>query len=61
MSPEEIYSYSLTSLLLALSDFSVKLQQSQKAPFRIYLMIEYKTMTGKNPTKRKIYFQHQCK
>lgn len=51
MSAEEIYSYSLTSLPLALSDHSVKLQQSQKAPFRIYLMSEYKAMTAKNPTE----------
>ena len=53
MSPEEIitHSYSLTSLPLALSDPSVKLQQSQKSPFRIYLMSEYKAMTGEPPTE----------
>lgn len=41
----------MTSLPLALSDLSVKLQQSQKAPFRMYLMSEYKAMTLKNPTE----------
>ena len=43
MSPEEVYSYPLTILPLALSDPSGNLQRSQKAPFRNYLISEFKS------------------
>ena len=43
ISPEEVYSYSLTTLPFALSDPSGKLQQSQKVQFRNYLISEFKS------------------
>ena len=50
ISPEEVYSYPLTTLLLALSDPCGKLQQSQKAPFRNYLISESKSTRKGVPT-----------
>ena len=50
ISPEEVYSYPLTTLPFALSDPSGKLQQSQKAPFRNYLISESKSTRKEVPT-----------
>ena len=49
ISPEEVYSYPLTTLPFALSDCSGKLQQSQKAPFRKYLISKSKSTRKEVP------------
>ena len=49
ISPEKVYSCPLTTLSLALSDPSGKLQQSQKGPFRNYLISESKSMRKEVP------------
>ena len=50
ISPEEVYNYPLTTLPFALSDPSGKLQQSQKAPFKTYLISESKSTRKEVPT-----------
>ena len=47
---EEVYSYPLTTLPFVLSDPSGKLQQSQKVPFRNYLISESKSTIKEVPT-----------
>ena len=49
ISPEEVYSYPLPTLPFTLSDPSGKLQQSQKAPFRNYLVSESKSTRKEVP------------
>ena len=49
ISPEEVYSYPLPTLPFALSDPSGKLQQSQKAPLRNYLVSESKSTRKEVP------------
>ena len=69
MSPEKMHSNPPTSIPLTLINPSEKLQQSQKAPFRNYLINESKTMRDRAPTEadqifvgmsiaRVITFQH---
>ena len=50
ISPEEVYSYPRTTLPFALSEPSGKLQQSQKSPFRNYLISESKSTRKEVPT-----------
>ena len=50
ISPKEVYSYPLTTLPFALSYPYGKLQRSQKAPFRNYLISKSKSTRTKVPT-----------
>ena len=50
ISPEETYSYLLTAFPIALSDSSGELQQSQKVPFKNYLISESRSTRKEIPT-----------